>query len=110
MKLSLIGSIALISAALSHVGATPISVDKRASGSVNYIQADSGGAVALVDSPSDTCLALSGGANELSNYSDSTAFLYGDASCSGGYDIVAVGGTWFKFEKSVYGFQLGSSH
>lgn len=109
MKVSLFGSIALI-AALSHVGlATPIAIDKRADGTIEYYRADNGAHEVLYSPPNDVCNPIPGGAKELSNYSDATAFLYATADCRGGYDIVGVAGTWFQQGVYANGFRLGSA-
>ncbi|KAF8950608.1 hypothetical protein BGZ52_001987, partial [Haplosporangium bisporale] len=73
IKLSLLGPIALI-AALCHVGlATPITIDKRADGTIEYYRGDNGAREVLTNPPNDVCNPIPGGAKELSNYSDATA-------------------------------------
>ncbi|KFH69053.1 hypothetical protein MVEG_05855 [Podila verticillata NRRL 6337] len=109
MKLSLLGPIALI-AALCHVGlATPITIDKRADGTIEYYRGDNGAREVLTNPPNDVCNPIPGGAKELSNYSDATAFLYATPDCRGGYDIVGVAGTWFQYGIYAQGFRLGSA-
>ncbi|MCW7941401.1 hypothetical protein AAW14_04955 [Streptomyces hygroscopicus] len=66
---------------------------RAAGGSYTYVTT-AGQAFEVRDPQSDTCLPLTGGAVRFSNDTTDTAFLYGDASCSGGWALVGVGATW----------------
>lgn len=67
---------------------------QAASGTYTYVT-PSGQTVRGQDPPSDTCLALTGGAVKFANDTTDTAFLYASGSCGGQWgELVGVGATW----------------